>query len=110
MEKIKITNARSHITTNKRIITINAPKSELQFDIVRSMAEDLNMRVNKKKTQILCIHANKDSKINSYITTENEQINSGDSLKILGFHFGTDPNAVLHVTLLVEKFYRKLWS
>ena len=110
VEKIKIQDARSHITTNKREIVIKAAKSEAQFEKVRDLAESLNMRVNGKKTQILCIHANNDSKVTSYIGSEQGDINSTTSLKILGFNFGVEPNAVYHVTLLIEKFYRKLWS
>ena len=110
IEKVLISNAKSHLTTNKRKINIHAPKSEAQFNVVKSLAEELKMRVNCKKTQVLCIHANKDSEISSYITTYDGTIESTDSLKLLGFHFGREPNAVFHVTQLVEKFYRKLWS
>ena len=68
------------------------------------------MKVNASKTQLLCIHSNANSVITSYIRDGNMEINSSDSLKILGFHFGTDPNAVLHVTKTIDKMYSKLWT
>ena len=110
VEKVRITDAESHITTNKRRIRILAKKSELQFERVRILADSLNMRVNNQKTQLLCIHANKDSIVDSYIRTEGDDITSTKGLKILGFHFDENPNAVAHVTQAINKFYNKLWT
>lgn len=67
------------------------------------------MKVNKKKTQILCIHANKSDVVTSYIRTEEGEITSGKTLKILGFHFDQNPNAVYYVTQIVGNMYKKLW-
>ena len=107
---MKIRNARSHITTSKRKITALAQKSEVMFDKIADMATEINMRVNKAKTQLLWIHANKNSEIRSYIRTNEGEIMSGDQLKILGFLFNKDPSAVYHVEQLVEKLYKKFWS
>ena len=52
--------------------------------MVRKLAVEINMKVNEKKTQVLCIHANKSSEVTSYIRTESGDINSSDQLKILG--------------------------
>ena len=110
IEKVRITDSQSHITTQKRKIFVHALKSEKQFGVVKTLAEDLNMKVNSKKTQVLCINANSDSKVTSYINTAEGRINSGDYLKILGFHFSSAPNAIHHVTITIDKFYRKLWT
>ena len=69
IEKVLISGAESHISTQKRKISVHAIKSETQFQRVSVLADELNMKVNAKKTQVLCIHANKDSSVNSYITT-----------------------------------------
>ena len=98
------------IKWNRREIKVLAAKSELQFGNVQELANKIKMRVNEKKTQILCIHANKDSKITSYIRTDTGEINSTNKLKILGFYFDSTPTAVCHVTQVINKFYVKLWS
>ena len=69
------------------------------------------MRVNEKKTQVLCIHGSNFREITSYVSaTQTEKITSGKMLKILGFLFDSNPNAVFHVTNLIDKFYSKLWT
>ena len=80
------------------------------FSEISELAREINMKVNKAKTQLLCIHANRDCDINSYIKTPLGDIESKESLKILGFTFNKEPNATFHVTELVNKMYRKLWS
>ena len=60
---------------------------------------------------MLCINPNPYSDMSSYIITpSDEMIKSSESLKILGFTFGKEPNAKLHVTKLIEKFHAKLWT
>ena len=101
---------KSHLTTRRREIKALAAKSEQQFLRVKGLADTIGMRVNEQKTQILCIHGNPNSNIRSYIRTEEEEIVSADTLKILGFSFSNKPDATHHVTELVHKFYNKLWT
>ena len=68
------------------------------------------MQVNTKKTQILCISSETTSEITSYIRTSQGEITSGKSLKILGFYFDNRPNAVYHVTQVINAFFNKLWT
>ena len=110
IEKIRISGAQSHITTKKRVIKANAPKSEQLFEKIGVMASEINMRVNQSKTQLLCIHANKNSVVNSYINTDSGVIESGDALKILGFQFNNSPDASYHVGEVILKFYNRLWT
>ena len=78
VEKLKIGNSQSHITTRKRELRVLALKSEAQFANVQDLADQLNMKVNNKKTQVLCIHANKVNKVSSYIRTNTGDINPKD--------------------------------
>ena len=110
IERVKIGEAMSHISTQKRKIKVLAQKSEKVFSEVETLATDINMKVNASKTQLLCIYANNFNNVKSYIRTNSGEINSTDSLKILGFHFSPEPNANHHVTLLIDKFYSKLWT
>ena len=68
------------------------------------------MRVNNKKTHILCIHSSQTDKIVSYIRSDESEILSGETFKILGFHFDTTPTATRHVTEVINSFYIKLWT
>ena len=112
IEKIRILEAESHISTRKRILNVLAQKSERVFAGVQSLADSIKMRVNSKKTQMLCIHANHCNIVNSYIKTSNQgqKIESGKSLKILDFNFNSEPNAVFHVLGVIDKLYGKLWT
>ena len=73
------------------------------------MAGEIGMQVNEKKTQLLCISADTSSTITSYIRSNDGEIVSGESLKILGFFFDSNPNAICHVNHVIGSFYNKLW-
>ena len=102
IEKLRISDAKSHITTARR--------SELLFEEVQTLAASVGMKVNQGKTQLLCVHANRDSEVSSYIRAGNGEICSGVTLKILGFTFSNKPDATHHVTQVIEKFYTRLWT
>ena len=111
IERISVSNAVSHITTQRRRTEVRANKSESQFGQVVSLANDIGMKVNDRKTQMLCIHPFTSDDMSTYIKTPSEQvIKSTESLKILGFHFNKEPNAIHHVKILLGKFYSKLWT
>ena len=110
VERVIVKDAPSHITTRRRVIKARANKSEQLFGLVNDHAQQLNMRVNSKKTQMLCINGNRTEKVLTYIMADGEELESTESLKILGFHFGTSPDANLHVEKLLLKAYSKLWT
>ena len=65
----------------------------------------MGMRVNNKKTQLLCISPQVDQEQKTFIETpDGSKIESGDRLKILGFHFGPKPNVDAHVDALIRNF------
>ena len=110
IEKINTRNAVSHISTSRRKLQVHAAKSEYVYKEAAELATEIKMRVNQKKTQMLCMHPFTSEDITSFISTIEGKIVSTDSLKILGFYFNKDPNANFHVTKLVDSFYAKLWS
>lgn len=110
IEKIRHSDAISHITTKKQQKNIHAPGSENLFKAISSRASDLGMKVNAQKTQVLCISAAKSADMKSYIDTEEERIQSSDQLKILGFLFDGRPGVELHITKMEEKFRSRLWA
>ena len=81
------------------------------FEHIALLADRIKMKVNQKKTQLLCIHGCSDSVVKSYIETgSSESIESASTLKILGLNFNHEPNATYHVQTLVDKMYSRLWT
>ena len=89
---------------------LHAQESESFFkNVVRNVAE-VGMRVNELKTQLLCLSTAIDSEVSSFIRTPTGQkIESGKCLKILGFHFDTNPSVECHVQELEKKIRKRAW-
>ena len=110
VEKVRISGSVVNISQNKQIARVHAEKSQEIFNTVTLRANNICMRVNEKKTQLLCISSNLTSTVTSYIRHGNEKIESTDSLKIIGFMFSNKPNVGLHVDYMIKKAKRKLWT
>ena len=111
VEKINISNAVSRTWQGRRQILAHAQACERNFKAVREEAGRISMTVNDSKTQLLCISGNLDNDISTYIRPdETTEIVSGRELKLLGFWFGTRPNANLHVQKMAAKFRSRLWA
>ena len=68
------------------------------------------MKINARKTQMLCISASNSCDVNTFINIgEQTQLLGQESLKMLGFTFGRKPTAELHILSLKKKFYGKTW-
>ena len=67
------------------------------------------MKVNKAKTQLLCITAGQDE-AKAYINTEQGRIQSSAELKILGFTFETRPDLGTHVEKMKMKLRSRYWG
>ena len=101
----------SNISESTQVVLPHAIQSERNFNKIKKRAEEIGMRVNSAKTQLLCISGSTSAIVRSYIRTEcGQEIKSAPELKILGFWFGPRPNVAIHVTKLAEKFRARLWS
>ena len=111
IEKVKQSTAVSVLSANRPVIKPHAIMSERNFERIKVQAENIGMRVNSEKTQLLCITGNTVNSVQSYIrTSDGKEITSGTELKILGFWFGPNPNVNVHVSKLKDKFRSRLWS
>ena len=114
IEKISHENATSHITTNKRTLKVHSPRTEHFFERTHEKSTEIGMKVNQKKTQLLCLSAAINDTIASYIrpTIDGKctETVSSDTLKILGFHFDSRPTVLYHIRTVCQKFRSKLWS
>ena len=77
---------------------------------LKRRAEAINMKINVKKTQLLVI-----SPPNGYQTTavmkqdDGGNIDSIDTLKLVGFTFGSRPGAAAHLEAVRDKIRRRMW-
>ena len=92
------------------LAVLRAKASENLFRNINELAADIGMLVNGEKTQMLCIHPCRHNKVTTHIVNNSVKIESGATMKILGFTFDSRPNANCHVELLIERFYSRLWT
>ena len=110
VEKIYKKNPVHLFSTTKPASAVRAIKSEILYEEVKHRADSIGMRVNSKKTQLLCISAAGRADVSTFATSPTDgTMYSSKSLKILGFHFGTRPNADAQVEHMKKKFYQRLW-
>ena len=110
VEKLRVPGSIVHITEKKQETLVHAHKSEDLFRSVSIKAANIGMKVNQKKTQLLCVSPSLNSEIKSYIKYDNEKIVSTSELKILGFIFGDKPTVKPHIDYMLMKAKKKLWS
>ena len=68
------------------------------------------MKVNASKTAMLYMSGAMSYKGDAYIyDSAGKNIESGESLKVLGFHFSRRPGVHAHVEALCKRFRRKYW-
>ena len=102
--------AQRHITQAQERMYVHARFCEETFKRISENAEDIKMKINSSKTQLLCISDPRKSDIISHIVTDGVKVSSVDTMKILGFVFGKSPNVTEHVKYIIGKFNRAIWS
>ena len=106
-----------HTGSSKLVISTARQKSEIIatgckdfFTRVKEAAEQIGMKMNDGKTQLICVSASTSSDVDSYIrTTTGHTIRSQKSMKQLGFHFGARPTLSEHIEQMKMKFRGRLW-
>ena len=78
--------------------------------IVRN-AEKKGMRVNADKTNMICISDRLNhTTVAHFFDRDGTKINSGQSLKVLGWHFSTRPTVDAHLGVLRRRFRERYWT
>ena len=95
------------ITTGKELGLIHADQCEDNFATVRGNAESIKMKVNDAKMQLICFSANASLQVTSYIETPCGTIESGTTMKLLGFVLGTNGGIEDHMKHLTRKVMAK---
>ena len=82
---------------------------DLMHGIVQR-AEEIGMRVNCSKTQLLCVSAENGCHTTASITVNGITINSEEEMKLLGFMIGASPGVGSHVDHIKAKFRVRFWT
>ena len=110
VEKVRQRDAIYDITgEGNRISRAHATKSERVFNTLVENAEEIGMKVNHKKTQMLCISAAKKKCIAHINTAAGDVIESTESLKLLGYAFNSQPTPRAHVDGVVRRMRKRMW-
>ena len=73
-------------------------------------AEARGMVVNKKKTQVLCMSDAQNYKASAYLLdADGARIESGERLKVLGFHLDSRPTVHAHINALKARMRDTTW-
>ena len=80
------------------------------FDTLSNRAEEIGMKINAKKTQLLVISPANGCLTTSSISPEgSDKIESVDRLKLVGFTFGNAPTAEAQVEAIEDQYKKKKW-
>ena len=110
-EQIFAQAGKLHSTTEKQVCTVFAKRSEELIEAITDNAAELGLKVNAKKTQMVCVSSSASSDVSTYIreTGSANKIRSTKAMKILGFHFSEKPNVSEHVNVMERKIKQRLW-
>ena len=109
-EHMPITSAYNIFSTHRPEAILHARGCQTFFNTIKENASEIGMTVNDQKTQLLCINAVHDRKVDAYIRLANgARIEGQDQLKQLGFVFGRKPGMRDHLDYMSLKFRRRLW-
>ena len=107
---VPMDNAVRHITTNITVETLVDPDLERAFMELEAGADAIGMKINRKKTQLLAISPNNGCRTDSSLAVgDGVIVESQPEMRLVGFNFGTAPNASSHVATIREKFRLKIW-
>ena len=109
VDVVAMDSAALHISASQTVAQLAGLDLEGDLDELRRRTEEINMKINVKKTQLLVISPQNGCKVTAVIDAEPDAIKSVGKLKLVGFTFGEDPGAGAHVAAVTEKFKRKVW-
>ena len=98
-----------HISSNKPCEAVQAPATDAALSALIDRADEIGVRVNCKKTQLVCISPDNGYDTTATVRAGNDLIPSQPSLKILGFMIG-NRGVDEQVAMLRAKFRKKFWA
>ena len=101
--------AISYWTTGKEKKLLHADECESTFEFVILNANRIGMKVNKAKTQLICISSNRTSIMDSYIMCDGRPLYSQNSIKMLGFILDSNAGMTAHINHIKRCVSARLW-
>ena len=103
IEKINMETARVNNLGTRKIK--HAIPSQNVFRHTVKKATRRGMRVNAQKTALLCISDSLSKTSSAYIEdADGNRLGSGDTLKMLGYHFDSRPTVSAHIDVIKKGF------
>ena len=99
-ERLNLNNALVKYTANKQEQEIHAKNCERFFNGVAANSDELGMKINSQKTQLLAISAAGYPGVSSFVRLGDEKVASKGKLKICGYHFGANPTVEEQVSVM----------
>ena len=110
VEKVDKASAITHHSQQQTNTIAHGEQSEVIFTDLGGHATEIGMKINPKKTKLLCISGATSTNVTSYMRVDDTEIRSERELKVLGFWFNSRPDASLHVKKMCDKVKEMLWS
>ena len=111
LAKVNLQRERLLLEGGKFIKEIHDQRTQNMFDHVVKRAEERGMRVNDRKTVVVCISAATSFQARAIVYGRQEEvITSQQSLKILGFTLDSDGGFATHVANIVKKMRSRIWA
>ena len=99
-----------HVSSSSPSEQLPADEIDSLFHAIAAKAGEISMRVNCRKTQLLCISPDNGYKAWASFGTEDGSIRSQETMKLLGFMLGSSQGVTDHFDLLPRKFRARFWS
>lgn len=104
-----VTAAISYLTTSKERKSVWADGAQAFYQGIVNEAGLKGMRVNPKKTKMVCISAAINSEVTSFIEVDGERVESQNTLKIVGYTFGKRPGQQAHLDNVGRRVAQRSW-
>ena len=109
VDVVETSEAVLHISTAPMQAHLSGLELERDMERLNERAENINMKINAKKTQLLVISPPNGCKTSASIMAGDTEIKLVDTLKLVGFTFESDPGAGEHVRAVEKKIKWKIW-
>ena len=108
--KINMRSGTERREGGNRLLVKHDLLTQNMFRRVVGRASQRGMVVNSKKTKVLCMSDAMSYVARSFfLDADGERIESGNSMKILGFHFDTRPSCHAHINALRRRMRETTW-
>ena len=108
-EAVPLSSAIRYYTSGVAREAVHPLVLEAAVEGIASLAEEIGMRVNVGKTQLLYISPNNGCETSASLFAGDEVIESAETMKLVGYTFGSAPTAEAHVTAIRADYRQKVW-